>query len=162
MHGRKDGCLRNPRQATAEISPMGENGPASERCPICKDEECNVHLLARFDAFGDEDALGVGMRSLGPQPFRMNVLPPNSRHAVAPQQTTLGAKSDQSAAQQSVQLFNLLVRAGEQGRWHVRVLGFGCLQVGVEIEFGRQLYRQGRPVLTLEDTAGMLADRPPL
>lgn len=42
-----------------EISPMSEDDPTSERCPICKDKECKVHLLARFDESGDEGELGV-------------------------------------------------------------------------------------------------------
>jgi hypothetical protein len=29
---------------------MTEDDHTSERCPICKDEECKDHLLARFDA----------------------------------------------------------------------------------------------------------------
>jgi hypothetical protein len=33
----------------------------SEPCPICKNMECKVHLLACFDASGDEGELGVGL-----------------------------------------------------------------------------------------------------
>jgi len=40
---------------------MSEDDPSSERCPICKDKECQRHLLARFDASGDEGELGVGL-----------------------------------------------------------------------------------------------------
>ena len=40
---------------------MSEDDPSSERCPICEDKECQRHLLARFDASGDEGELGVGL-----------------------------------------------------------------------------------------------------
>ena len=40
---------------------MSENNPIWERCPICKGKECEIHLLARFDASGDEGAMGVGL-----------------------------------------------------------------------------------------------------
>ena len=40
---------------------MSEDDPTSERCPICKDQECKVHLLACFDTSGDEGELGVGL-----------------------------------------------------------------------------------------------------
>jgi hypothetical protein len=40
---------------------MSEDDPSSERCPICKDKACRRHLLARFDASGDEGELGVGL-----------------------------------------------------------------------------------------------------
>jgi hypothetical protein len=41
--------------------PWAEDDPNSERCPICKDKECQRHLLARFDASGDEGEFGVGL-----------------------------------------------------------------------------------------------------
>ncbi len=50
----------NPRPLTAEISLMSEVDPTSEHCPICKDKECKIHLLARFDESGDEGKFGVG------------------------------------------------------------------------------------------------------
>jgi hypothetical protein len=40
---------------------MNKDDPTSECCPICKDKECKIHLLARFDASGDEGELGVGL-----------------------------------------------------------------------------------------------------
>jgi hypothetical protein len=40
---------------------MSEDDPSSERCPICEDKECQRHLLARFDASGDEGEYGVGL-----------------------------------------------------------------------------------------------------
>jgi hypothetical protein len=40
---------------------MSEDDPSSERCPICEDKECQHHLLARFDASGDEGEFGVGL-----------------------------------------------------------------------------------------------------
>jgi hypothetical protein len=40
---------------------MSEDAPTSECCPICKDKECKVHLLGRFDESGDESELGVGL-----------------------------------------------------------------------------------------------------
>jgi hypothetical protein len=40
---------------------MSEDDPNSERCPVCKHKECQDHLLARFDASGDEGELGVGL-----------------------------------------------------------------------------------------------------
>jgi hypothetical protein len=40
---------------------MSEDDPSSERCPICKDKECQRHLLASFDASGDEGEFGVGL-----------------------------------------------------------------------------------------------------
>jgi hypothetical protein len=43
---------------TAKV--MSEDDPSLERCPICKDKECQRHLLARFDDSGD-GALGVGL-----------------------------------------------------------------------------------------------------
>jgi hypothetical protein len=39
---------------------MSEVDPTSEDCPICKDKECKIHLLARFDESGDEGKFGVG------------------------------------------------------------------------------------------------------
>jgi hypothetical protein len=33
---------------------MSEDDPSLEHCPICQDKECQRHLLARFDASGDE------------------------------------------------------------------------------------------------------------
>jgi hypothetical protein len=79
MRGHKDGCHRNPTQATTEISPVSENNPISERCPICKDKECKVHLLARFDASGDEGALGVGLTD-GPL-YDVNEIEETLQHA---------------------------------------------------------------------------------
>jgi hypothetical protein len=38
-----------------------EDDPTAECCPICKDKECKVHLLGRFDESGDEGELGVGL-----------------------------------------------------------------------------------------------------
>ena len=43
-----------------EDSEDAERTTTSERCPICKDKECKMHLLARFDASGDEGALELG------------------------------------------------------------------------------------------------------
>jgi hypothetical protein len=40
---------------------MSEDDPTAECCPICKDKECKVHLLGRFDESGDEGELGVGL-----------------------------------------------------------------------------------------------------
>jgi hypothetical protein len=40
---------------------MSKDDPTSECCPICKDKECKIHLLARFDASADEGELGVGL-----------------------------------------------------------------------------------------------------
>jgi hypothetical protein len=40
---------------------MSEDDPSSERCPICEDKECQRHLLACFDASGDEGEFGVGL-----------------------------------------------------------------------------------------------------
>jgi hypothetical protein len=40
---------------------MSEDDPSSERCPICEDKECQRHLLARFDASGEEGEYGVGL-----------------------------------------------------------------------------------------------------
>src|SRR5262249_9848854 len=40
---------------------MSEDDPSSERCPICEEKECQRHLLARFDASGDEGEFGVGL-----------------------------------------------------------------------------------------------------
>ena len=40
---------------------MSEDDPSSERCPVCTDKECQRHLLARFDASGDEGEYGVGL-----------------------------------------------------------------------------------------------------
>lgn len=39
---------------------MSEDASTSE-CPICKDKECQHHLLARFDESGDEGAFGIGL-----------------------------------------------------------------------------------------------------
>jgi hypothetical protein len=40
---------------------LSEDDPTSERCSICKDQECKVHLLDCFDTSGDEGELGVGL-----------------------------------------------------------------------------------------------------
>jgi hypothetical protein len=40
---------------------MNEDDTASERCPICDKKECQKHLLARFDASGDEGQYGIGL-----------------------------------------------------------------------------------------------------
>jgi len=40
---------------------MNEDDSSSERCPICERKECQKHLLARFDASGDEGEYGVGL-----------------------------------------------------------------------------------------------------
>jgi hypothetical protein len=40
-----------------------EDDTSLEGCPICQDEECQRHLLARFDASGDEGEFGVGLTS---------------------------------------------------------------------------------------------------
>jgi hypothetical protein len=37
---------------------MTEDDSTSERCPICDKKECQKHLLARFDASGDEGEYG--------------------------------------------------------------------------------------------------------
>lgn len=39
---------------------MTEDDPTPERCPICKDKQCKVHLLGCFDELG-EGELGVGL-----------------------------------------------------------------------------------------------------
>jgi hypothetical protein len=38
-----------------------KDDPTSDCCPFCKDEECKIHLLARFDKSGDEGDFGVGL-----------------------------------------------------------------------------------------------------
>src|ERR1039458_6842095 len=40
---------------------MSEDDSTSERCPICKDKECKIHLLGRFDESGDEGVFGIGL-----------------------------------------------------------------------------------------------------
>jgi hypothetical protein len=40
---------------------MNEDVSSSERCPICDKKECQKHLLARFDASGDEGEYGIGL-----------------------------------------------------------------------------------------------------
>jgi hypothetical protein len=40
---------------------MSEDDPTPERCPICKDEKCKIHLLGCFDASGDEGVFGIGL-----------------------------------------------------------------------------------------------------
>ena len=51
------------KAARAEISPISddEDDATSERCPLCKNQECKTHLLACFDASGDEGAFGIGL-----------------------------------------------------------------------------------------------------
>ena len=41
----------------------GEDNPRSEGCPFCEKKECEIHLLACFDASGDQGKLGVGLVS---------------------------------------------------------------------------------------------------
>src|SRR5262249_32048917 len=40
---------------------MSEDDPSLGHCPICEDKKCQRHLLARFDASGDEGEFGVGL-----------------------------------------------------------------------------------------------------
>jgi hypothetical protein len=40
---------------------MNDDDTASVRCPMCEKKECQKHLLARFDASGDEGEYGVGL-----------------------------------------------------------------------------------------------------
>ena len=40
-----------------------EDTPRSAGCPFCEEKECKVHLIACFDASGDEGKLGVGLVS---------------------------------------------------------------------------------------------------
>ena len=51
------------KAARAEISPISddEDDATLERCPLCKNQECKTHLLACFDASGDEGAFGIGL-----------------------------------------------------------------------------------------------------
>ena len=40
---------------------MSEDHLTAQHCSISKDKECEVHLLASFDASADEGELGVGL-----------------------------------------------------------------------------------------------------
>src|SRR5581483_11652330 len=35
--------------------------PHFDGCPLCKNKRCRTHLLARFDASGDDGAFGIGL-----------------------------------------------------------------------------------------------------
>lgn len=39
--------------------PMSDDDPTAERCPICKEKECQRHLLALFDEQGDQGVAGL-------------------------------------------------------------------------------------------------------
>jgi hypothetical protein len=40
---------------------VSDDDLGSERCPICKAQECKKHLLARFASSGDNGAFGIGL-----------------------------------------------------------------------------------------------------
>jgi hypothetical protein len=50
-----------PKAGDSRDLTESEDDLTSECCPICKDKECKKHLLACFDASGDQGALGVGL-----------------------------------------------------------------------------------------------------
>jgi hypothetical protein len=40
---------------------MSEDDPGLDGCPICRDKECQRHLIACFDKSGEEGEFGVGL-----------------------------------------------------------------------------------------------------
>src|SRR5262249_9481983 len=73
---------------------------------------------------------------------------------------TISATIGCEESQQGSRLFDDLVGAGDQRRWHVEIEQTGCLGVDDQLEPGRLQYRQVWGLGALEDLAGIDADLP--
>ena len=64
--------------------------------------------------------------------------------------------SDQSAVQQNSELFDHIVGATEQQRWHVEVQRLGGLEIDDQFKLCRRLDREVGRLLALEDAVDVL------